>query len=576
MTRSAQLLFIVLLSGMFGGACATRPTYSRVNISLRDIPVESYSEIETSGALVVTNEEEAIRRALERDPNVELLREAVRVAWAEARTIPDLRDPEIGVAFARGDRITERTWIVPRAELLPSLAYPNRGIYVTSHPEDLGLSTDPRIPRVVVPPGGEGAYLERSPRSYKATTADSDMLRATIRFFPPNPFIISAKLASLRANYAASVADLRQAEWNVRSRVRWLWTRLRFLRQDIARLNEITDLRKRLAENLEVMAGNGQVPALDAIVAAQQYLKSVSERGRLVAEESLLRAELEERVGTRVELPAGYVEAGKDFHYADIPPMDYPKIVLEHRFDVAAAYWRAQSAEAVLRQAKLARIPWFTHVEGSLSRARRRDREEVAWELQRGSDEIDALYSIPVDETEDSEWRIEAMVNIPLFSMGPRATRVGDAERKRAWTQLSVVTRDALAAAKTAIAQWRQAYEHRAETQSLLEPQLTHARELLEAMRAGGGMSVNEQTRLRVVVLEMFRAAAAREADLAEAQLRAEQAFGAPLDEQLGTAVWEASARRDTSAHSHGDGGKGIEKKGRGATGKSGRVWTRH
>lgn len=497
------------------------------------------------------------------------------MAWAQARTIPDLRDPEIGVAFARGDRITERSWIVPRAELLPSLVYPNRGIYVTSHPEDLGLSTDPRIARVVVPPGGEVAYLERSPRTYKGTTADSDMLRATIRFFPPNPFNISAKLASLRANYAASVADLHQAEWNVRSRIRWLWIRLRFLREDLARLNEIADLRKRLAENLEVMAGNGQVPALDAIAAAQQYLKSVSERGQLVAEESLLRAELEERVGARIELPAGCVEAGKDFHDADITPMDYPRIVLEHRFDVAAAYWRAQSAEAALRQTKLARIPWFTHVEGSLSRARRRDREEVAWELQRGSDEIDALYSIPVDETEDSEWRIEAMVNIPLFSAGPRATRVADAERKRAWAQLSVVTREALAAAKTAMVRWRQACEHRAETQSLLEPQLGHARELLEAMRTGGGMSVNEETRLRLVVLEMLRAAAALEADLAEAQLHAEQAFGAPLDERFGIAVWEASARRDTSAHCHGDGTQGMEKKRPGATGKSHRVWTR-
>lgn len=61
MTRRAQLLFIVALCGMLGGACATKPIYSRVNVSLRDIPVESYSEIETSGALVISNEEEAIR-----------------------------------------------------------------------------------------------------------------------------------------------------------------------------------------------------------------------------------------------------------------------------------------------------------------------------------------------------------------------------------------------------------------------------------------------------------------------------------------------------------------------------------
>lgn len=523
----------VLVACVGGSACRTRMIHPRVDIDVSKLPPDVY--VETAEGMPTepapTTEEEAIRRALEQHPDIVALREAARVAWAQARTVSGLRDPEFGVAFGRGDRITERSWLVPRAELMPTLVYPYRGTFVTTHPEDLGLSTDPRVPRIVVPAGGEEAYLERSPRTFRGTTSDSDMLRTSIRFYPPNPFTITARGAVNRANYAAVVCDLYALEWQVRCRVRWLLARLRYLERDLAHQDEVVLLRKKIADASDELSRQGQILALDAVGASQQYLKAQAERDQAIAERAMLRRELERLVGGSVDVQPAYVEAPTNVTPDVFLQADWRRLVIERRRDVGAAYWRAQVAEAALWEARMTRVPWFTQVEGSMSRARRKDRAEPAWELQRGTAELDPLYSISLDETEESEWRVEAMVSIPFFSLGPGATRVQAAERRRAWTQVASTTRRALDSVRDNIEAWQEAQDRLQETRNLLGPYLAQTREVLEAFKSGQGLAGYDQDRLRLAVLDMLRLVAMREFEVAEAQLFVEESLGMPLEE---------------------------------------------
>jgi outer membrane protein TolC len=536
-------LLVALTASWCGYGCRSRMVYPRVDVDVSKLPPDVYVETEpaTGAVEAITTQDEAIRRALERHPDIVALREAARVAWAQARTISGLRDPEFGLGFGRGDRITERSWLVPRAELMPTLVYPYRGTFVTSHPEDLGLSTDPRVPRIVIPEGGEEAYLERSPRTFRGTTSDSDMFRTSIRFYPPNPFTITARGAVNRANYAAVVCDLYSLEWQVRCRVRWLLARLQFLEQDIAHQTEVVALRKRVADATEALAQQGQMIALDAVAASQQYLKAVAERDQALAERATLRRELERLVGGAVEVPARYTEAPTNVTAEAFSQADWRRLVVERRRDIGAAYWRAQLAEAALWEARMSRVPWFTQVEGSMSRSRRRDRLEPAWELQRGTAELDPLYSISLDETEESEWRVEAMVTIPFFSLGPGATRVQAAQRQRAWAVLAGATRAALDNVRDSIIAWGEAENRLGQTQQLLAPYLEQARSVLESLRSGEGLAGYDQDRLRLAVLDMLRLAASREFEVAEAQWRVEQTLGVPLEEAVPLLAPEAA-----------------------------------
>ncbi len=525
-----RVCFLVCLSA-FAAGCATRDIQKpRVQIDISQLPAEIFVEElvveKPEGPLDV---EALVRRAVEREPQISMLREAANVAWAQARTYVDLRDPELGLTFGRGTRMVERSWLVPRAEIMPALAYPSDGLFVTTHEESLAISTDRRIPRVLVPPGGENQYMTTSPRTYSGTVADSDSIRASIRFFPPNPWITKSRGAAAQANYAAVVSELYHAEWLLRCRIYWLLARLQYLEKDAGHLRELVEVRRTLSDDASVMASQQQMSAVDDVTAAQRHLQSLADLDKVHNEMSVLRNELEGYVGQSVTVNAEtYPEEG--FKTAeDARKLDLRKRALESRSDVAAAYWKTQVAQAALREAQAARVPWFTQVQGSYGRSTRRDRADQAWELRGGYAELDTDTSISIDDTEDTEWRIETAINIPLFSLGARATRVQEAECKRAIAELSASARLVMQGLTDAVSLLETAQQRDARVLEALGPRLQQTRDLLQLLRDKGGFGPVEQVRLKEVAIDMLRMSAQSRFDLIEASLRLEEMVGAPL-----------------------------------------------
>jgi len=387
------------------------------------------------------------------------------------------------------------------------ISYPSRGLYVTTHEEDLFRETDPRVPKVLVPPGGESAYLEESSRTYSGTTADSDSFRAGVRFFPPNPWILKARGAAGRANYAAALSDVEAAEWRVACRVKQLVATVAYLQEDIAQLGELIAARERMAGAAKTLSDEGQVPLIDAVAASQRHMEAIDEMHQQQSELRLADSELRGLVGLAVDFGPVELETLIDTGIAEnSPPATALRTqVLENRRDIAAAYWRSQAAEAVLREAKATRIPWFTRIEGSYGRNTRNERPEEAWEMSGGYADLDPLYSVAVDDVEDTEWRIEAVMTIPLFSLGSRATRIQRAEHEQTLAALGEVTRLAMNEMSDSLQAVEQARERMLRLEADVMPQREETAALLEELGARSDVGPLEVDRIREVEIEMAR-----------------------------------------------------------------------
>lgn len=529
--RSYRLVCGAAAVAAMAAGCASDTSHPRVDFDISRLPPDVFvEEAAIAKPAAPLSLDEAIRLALERDPAIGVLRAAADVARAQARTVTDLRNPEVSVAFGEGSRVTDRSWLVPRSEIVPSISYPYRDLYLTTHEEELFRSTDPRVPRVLVPPGGEEAYLQESPRTYSGTTADSEMIRTGLRFFPPNPWMMRAQGAEARANYAAAVSDLHAAEWVLQCRVRWLFARISYLRKDAGHLAELIAARKAIAEATSAMAAQQELSAVESVAAAQRHLSSIAEREQVLLEAEELRGELEGMVGQGVDVDGARVPDGAALTASAARRIELGRRTLENRREVSSAYWRSQAAEAVLRQARATRLPWFTQIETSYGRSRRKDRMGEAWEMNGGYADIDPVYSIPVDETEDSEWRVEAVVSIPIFSLGPGATRVQRAEHRQAMAELGAAARQAMREVSHALSALEAAEQRDAMVAAELGPRLQETRALLDSLRDEGAVAPTELAKVKEIAIEMLRMAARSSQGLVEARLQLELAVGLSTD----------------------------------------------
>ena len=530
-----RIILSALVLSAWAAGCRIPEPDGRLPANYRDSPPDAFVEEPLPAAGAPIPVQAAIDLVLRNNPEIQLLKQAAEVARAQARTCTDLQDPQVVVTYGEGEEVTDRSWLVPRSEITPSISYPyDNNTLISSHPEDLNKDPlDPYKQRVPLGPGEEQYYLTRSSNTFHGTTANSESYRVAVRFFPPNPWRMSAQASGARANYAAALADLYSAEWFIRSDLKRLLAQIRFLKEDLALVEQLAETCRVSASMAVTLLDRQEMPVVDAMAASQRYIQTLNDRDKMERDLALAKSQLlalsgqtvgdvdvmeGDAVRTNITASALSSEALRDR-------------ALQNRRDIAAAYWRSQVATALLNEAKASRVPWFTRLEGSYGQTKTTANQDAAWEMGGGTAELDPFYSISIDDEETSEWRVEAIMSIPLFSAGPGATRVQRAEYKRSVAVLGEATRLAMAQVDDALNTLSETETRTARLSAEIIPRMDEARTLLNELQQRPDVVPATLEKIKEVSIETERMLLKSRHDRLLALIQLEQALGSDLAE---------------------------------------------
>jgi outer membrane protein TolC len=471
----------------------------------------------------------ALRVALRHNPELVLLRQAAEVARAQARTFVGLRDPELRVSYGEGERVTDRVWLVPREELMPYISFPyDNRVLLTSNPEDMQKEKDPRVQKWLIAPDEADRYFAVSSNRFHGVTTETDVLRIALRLFLPNLWTAGPRADASRAAFAAAAAELSDAERRVRAEVKRRFAEILYLEQDLALVAQLAEVRQKTLALVTDLVERGQATALDSAAALQRHAQAVADRGRLEADLAAARSALSSAMGH----PAGGVPLSAEGLLPSVPDEEalraerLKRVALENRYDVAAAYWRCQAAMAVLREARAARLPWFTFLEGSYGRTHQRDRRDAVWEMSGGSAYLDPFLALPMDEVEETEWRVDAAISVPLFSLGPGATRVQRAEYARALALLGESVRQAGVQVQDAALLLQRTEARASPLRADVEQRSLEARQVLAQAEARPDLNPLDIEKVREATVQMERTLAQYQYDRRVALIRLEESLG--------------------------------------------------
>jgi outer membrane protein TolC len=328
--------------------------------------------------------DQAIARALAHSERIASL-EAVADAAAEACHVAgDWRDPELRLQYGEESTDTER--------------------------------------RLVSPP-------MTGPMS--TTSDEGDSYRVGIRVFPPNPWARSARISVAQARLYAARAELRHARWQVVTGVRRLFAQVLHAEKDEQLLGEMVGLHKEMRQLTKQLLKKGQATLAEDIAVSRKYLRSLSDRNRAAQQYLSARQSLASLVGSPVAT-LDIVHDDKDLARMEFLAGQTEGLeltALRHRADLSAGLWRAAAAKAACREARTARIPWLSHVEGSLGGGRETGERTGTVDSQ-GRPVPEQLMS---DDSTSDEWRASAWVSASLSSHGLAGRRPRNAGRPAGW-----------------------------------------------------------------------------------------------------------------------------------------------
>ena len=533
--RGAQLILPAALLMAWMTGCASPEPDGRLPANFRNSFPDAFVEEPAPSTHTPVPVPAAIDVALRNNPRIQLLKQAAEVARAEARTCSDLQDPEIVFAYGEGEEVTDRSWLVPRSEIVPTISYPfDNNTLISSHPEDLNKDPlDPYKVRVPLGPGEEQYYLTRSSNTFHGTTANSESYRIGVRFFPPNPWQLSARAAGARANYAAALADVYAAEWLVRSELKMLFAQIRYMKEDLVLLEQLAETRRVSASMAMTLLDKRQAPVVDAMSASQRYIQVLNDRDKLERDLAAAKSEMLALSGQTVgdvDVAEGDV-VRTNVVASSLAAESLQEAALRNRSDIAAAYWRSQLATALLKEAKASRVPWFTRLEASYGQTKTTANEDAAWEMAGGTAELDPFYSISVDDDEESEWRVEAIMSIPLFSAGPGATRVQKAVYKQSVAALGEVTRLSMAQVDDALNALGETETRTTRLSTEITPRMEEARSLLNDLQQRPDVLPETLEKIKEVSIETERMLLKSRHDRLLALVQLEAALGSDLAE---------------------------------------------
>ncbi len=405
---SGRLLFGMVRMGVGCGViwatgCSTSPVSSHPpdlpqSPGLDPVPV---IQVE-SPSRQLTEIESWMELARRHNPDLVRLRVAVEVADARAQTVEGWRDPELRLGAGRSERVTERTWWA-------------------SVPEGFPVS-------------GEDPYL--SAHSPSTPMSQADRLQVALRFFPPNPLYVSARNAANRASAEIARADFKAAEWRIYCGLKAALTERDGVDRGIALADRLIGTRREMLDATRALVTAGEMTRLDEISARQNVFQTSLQRERLLSRRQTAADELRSLAGFAAP-PAGAALRGKP---APLPALDTLDInllenrALARRSEIISAHWRGRVAAEALREARSMQIPWFSFLEASYGRTLTRDDVGGALWMNsvdpKGENEPAQWFS--QDQDTEDEWRLDLGITLPIFSLGPRATRVALAGQRAA------------------------------------------------------------------------------------------------------------------------------------------------
>jgi outer membrane protein TolC len=302
-------------------------------------------------------------------------------------------------------------------------------------------------------------------------------------------------------------------------------------------VDQLVTVLRAASELFDDLSARQEVPAIDAMASSQRYAQTLALRDEIQKKMLTTRGEL----GALLGQPSVVIETGTlsrivntNFLCESASRFDLKKTALQNRQDVAAAYWRTQVAQAMIREGRAMEIPWFTHIQGSYGWSRSSENPDIAWNLAGGTAQLDPFYQVSIDDTESTEWRVEAAITIPLFSIG-RATRIPAAEYKRSLSALGAATKVAIAQVDGALSYLQGTEERSSFLESEFVARSESARRLLGEMEQRADLPPGDLEKVKEVAIEMDRELLKDRHEQILSLIRLEQALGMSLDEAAAT-----------------------------------------
>ncbi len=466
----------------------------------------------------------AVSLALKNDPDLAVLRDAVRVAEAQRRAVVQIDSPELRVSVGNQDRGRDQWETVP-------------------------LTNSPWYQAMVDPlltpgPVGTATGLTR-------VSGRSDSLSISLRATPPNPWVLKHRISGAGARMLAAVADLRTAEWTLAAEVQRTFETAQFLQQDLAAVEDLIRIHREMQRTLDAKAALGDATLSDMMTVSRRYLRAVADRDKTSRDFNLALRTLANFTGlarSAIRIPPGVPAITT---IAD--ELDFRQLrdaALKNRSDLTALLWRCHVAAAAVSEAKSENIPWIRYVQASYSRDLRDtfvDRN-VSWTGADGTDVVIVSPNQVWDELTVEEWSVDAGISIPVFSLFTAPTAPARAEHKLAKTEFTAGWKNAISEIRDSLTDARTASANLARYRREAAPHLKRMRLLLELTQKQGGLPPDDIARTQDVIILTERTKRRLQHEYRTALISLREAVGVDLlsiPERL-----PPKANADTSAHS--------------------------
>ena len=245
-----------------------------------------------------------------------------------------------------------------------------------------------------------------------------------VRLYVPNPFVERYARAKIEGDIRKE--DMRAAveAYEVYCEVKMLCYEVVRAKNALKHLNEQAKAWDELRKACQASYESGVFASpLDAIRSETKFAKA---KVKISSETSELDA-----LKRRIAWLAGVNPEGLEIEDA-LPTLPSPEtltldmlteIAFARRPDLAAAIAELDQAEAGVKEAQMAAIPWFRFVEGTYQRSHSTDRD---WEYSKHGSSHGG----------EGEWSIEVAINIPIFTWTGKSLALSKTVRERANARL--------------------------------------------------------------------------------------------------------------------------------------------
>lgn len=430
------------------------------------------------------NADAAVALALKYNPDIRLLREDVRVAETLRTGAVVIKDPELRVAYENGNQQHDRYVTMPLTSA-PWVSY--------------GLDGQP----VAGSPDGSAA-------SRRIATDDSADYQFTLRFFPPNPWLVRSQINAADAQVAAAKANLSAMEWNVAMAVRETFARAQYLQDDIGLIDQLIELGRNTISLVRARVEQGTATLPDSVNASKNHLTLINDRSVAERDYSASVQELAALIGigaSDIVITPG-TETLPEFDPGTADPGFLENIAVRNRADLSAQILQLRVAESALRMARTETMPWFSFLQCSVGRTTGTSvwHPEAHWT---GTDGFNGTLTSPNSEREDSEatdWSIQAGIAIPVFSWLTDPTVAERAECIRRAAEVSATLKRVVAEVRDAVKNLQVASENLSRYSRTSAPDALLLRSILHTAADKGTLTPDDRAKIETALLEVGRA----------------------------------------------------------------------